>query len=80
MPKIKVLHFYGSSEIGGGQQRAQFYLLKALSDDEDIITCCAILGEKGYYIDKIKQLGIPIIHINMRNGFDLRFKKNSRTI
>lgn len=73
---IKVLHFYDEGTVEGGQQKAQYYLLKALDQDKEIIVGCALVKKDGYYTEKMRKLGINIIPLNIKNGYDLNFKSN----
>jgi glycosyltransferase involved in cell wall biosynthesis len=72
--KLKVLHFMSQGSIGG-QERAQYQLFKAFATDKEVEIGVALGRETGLYIEKVKQLGIPIINLGIRSGFTLHFKK-----
>lgn len=71
----KILQFYGEGNVGGGQQRAQYHLIKTLSKNQNIKIGCAFTKHEGYYIEKIKSLNVEVIHLNIKSGFDLGFSK-----
>lgn len=63
----------GSGRIGG-QERAQYQLFKALLADGGLDLAVALSQDVGLYAEKIKTLGLPILQLKIKSGFDLRFK------
>jgi glycosyltransferase involved in cell wall biosynthesis len=73
--KIRVLHFLSHGNIGG-QERAQYQLLRAFAADDEFTLSVAIGKSEGLYVDLIKGLNIPIIDLHIYSGYDLRFDRN----
>lgn len=72
MKKIRVLHFLSHGNIGG-QERAQYQLLRAFNDDDEFNFAVAIGKSEGIYVDYIRKLNMPIIDLHISSGFSLRF-------
>ena len=72
--KLKVLHFMTRGDIGG-QEKALYELFKAFRDDDNIEVGVALGRDKGILIKKINELGIPIVRLNIKGGFDFKIKK-----
>lgn len=70
--KKRVLYFLSDGRIGG-QERAVYQLLSAFRKSDEVEMGIAIDWDHGYYIDKIKELRIPIILLNLKSGFSLKF-------
>jgi len=72
--KVRVLHFMGSGRIGG-QERALYQLFKAFSGNPEIELTVAFGNTRGMYAEKIRELGINTIPIQIKSGFSLRFSR-----
>jgi len=70
--KRRVLHFLSHGNIGG-QERAQYQLLRAFADDDEITFAVAIGKSEGLYVDLVKGLNIPVIDLHIHSGYDPRF-------
>ncbi len=78
MKKINVLHFLSQGTIGG-QQKAQYFVLKALTESKKINVAAAVGQDTGIFIQKLKDLNIPIFKLNFKSGYQLNFnRKNIR--
>ncbi len=71
--KIKVLHFLTHGYIGG-QERAIYQLLKGFQNDTEYKFGISITNSKGFFVDRIKELNVPIYNLNLKSGFDFRFR------
>jgi glycosyltransferase involved in cell wall biosynthesis len=72
--KIRVLHFLSHGAIGG-QERAQYQLLRAFVNDEEFELAAAIGRSEGYYVDLVKGLNIEVIDLHLSSGYDIVFAR-----
>ena len=75
MKPINVLHFVSQGTLGG-QERAQYQLLKAFVGNPEVNVGAAIIKDQGIYIDYIRDLGIPLVYLNISDGFHFKFKRD----
>lgn len=71
--RVRVLHFMSGGEIGG-MERAQYQLFKVFKDDPDYELGVAFSRDSGFYIDKVRNLGIPVIDLKINSGINFLFK------
>ncbi|OGW29172.1 MAG: hypothetical protein A2X59_08145 [Nitrospirae bacterium GWC2_42_7] len=74
--KIKVLHFLTHGKIGG-QERAQYQLLRAFSADDEFEFAVAIGINEGHYVNLVRKLEIEVIDLNISGGLDFRFSRKT---
>jgi len=72
--KIRILHFLSHGKIGG-QERAQYQLLRAFENDDEFEVAVAIGRGEGHYVNLIKGLNIRVIDLQISSGFAIRFDR-----
>lgn len=71
--RIRVLHFMSGGEIGG-KERSQYQLFNVFKDDPEYDLGAAFSNDNGFYISKVRQLGIPVIDLKIKSGFNYIYK------
>lgn len=75
--KVRVLHFLSHGAIGG-QERAQYQLLRAFVNDEEFEFGVAIGRSEGHYVDLVRRLDIEIVDLQLSGGFHIKCDRHTR--